>query len=262
MEGDLHRYTYRDCERRAKQLAQRSRGSASKPAIASVRWRGTATGIWKPITGSAAWVPCHTINPRLFPEQIAYIVNHAEDRYVFFDINFAPLVEAIAPQCPHVKGWVAMTDAAHLPSGTTPFLCYETLVEAEDGRYDWPRLDEQQASGVVLHVGHDRQPEGRAVFAPLDRAACVRRRAARRDEPVRDGRRAASRADVPRQRMGLPYAVPLTGGKLVLPGKDLDGKSLYQLMEAERVTFSAGVPTVWLGLLNYMRARPACASRR
>ena len=115
---------------------------------------------------------CHTINPRLFPEQIAYIVNHAEDRYVFFDINFAPLVEAIAPQCPHVKGWVAMTDAAHLPSGTTPFLCYETLVEAEDGRYDWPRLDEQQASGLCYTSA--RPATRRACCIRTARPCCMR----------------------------------------------------------------------------------------
>ena len=198
VEGDLHRYTYRDCERRAKQLAQALArlGVETGDRVGTLAWNGYRhLEAYYGIGGMGA--VCHTINPRLFPEQIAYIVNHAEDRYVFFDINFAPLVEAIAPQCPHVKGWVAMTDAAHLPSGTTPFLCYETLVSG--GR---PLAAPRRAAGVgAVHVGHDRQPEGRAVFAPLDRV--MRRRAARRDEPVRDGRRAASRADVPRQRMGL-----------------------------------------------------------
>ncbi|EGC97817.1 long-chain-fatty-acid--CoA ligase, partial [Burkholderia sp. TJI49] len=196
---------------------------------------------------------CHTINPRLFPEQIAYIVNHAEDRYVLFDLNFAPLVDQIAPQCPQVKGWIAMTDAAHLPSGATPTLCYETLVDAEDGRYDWPRLDEQQASGLCYTSGTTGNPKG-VLYS--HRSTVLHAYGAALPDAMNLSAMDAVLPVVPMFHVnawGLPYAVPLTGGKLVLPGKDLDGKSLYELMEAERVTFSAGVPTVWLGLLNYMR---------
>ncbi|WP_175793941.1 3-(methylthio)propionyl-CoA ligase [Burkholderia ambifaria] len=254
VEGDLHRYTYRDCEQRAKRLAQALArlGVESGDRVGTLAWNGYRhLEAYYGIGGMGA--VCHTINPRLFPEQIAYIVNHAEDRYVFFDINFAPLVDSIAPQCPHVKGWIAMTDAAHVPSGALPYLCYETLVDAEDGRYDWPRLDELQASGLCYTSGTTGNPKG-VLYS--HRSTVLHAYGAALPDAMNLSALDAVLPVVPMFHVnawGLPYAVPLTGGKLVLPGKDLDGKSLYELMEAERVTFSAGVPTVWLGLLNYMR---------
>ncbi|KVC56389.1 3-(methylthio)propionyl-CoA ligase [Burkholderia stagnalis] len=254
IEGDLHRYTYRDCERRAKQLAQALArlGVDTGDRVGTLAWNGYRhLEAYYGISGMGA--VCHTINPRLFPEQIAYIIQHAEDRYVLFDINFAPLVDALAPQCPHVKGWIAMTDAAHLPSGATPYLCYETLVDAEDGRYDWPRLDEQQASGLCYTSGTTGNPKG-VLYS--HRSTVLHAYGEALPDSMNLSAMDAVLPVVPMFHVnawGLPYAVPLTGGKLVLPGKDLDGKSLYELMETERVTFSAGVPTVWLGLLNYMR---------
>ncbi|MBU9660851.1 fatty-acid--CoA ligase [Burkholderia multivorans] len=254
IEGDLHRYTYRDCERRAKRLAQALArlGVEAGERVGTLAWNGYRhLEAYYAIGGMGA--VCHTINPRLFPEQIAYIVNHAEDRYVLFDINFAPLVEALAPQCPNVRGWIAMTDADHLPHGAMPYLCYETLVEAEDGRYDWPRLDEQQACGLCYTSGTTGNPKG-VLYS--NRSTVLHAYGAALPDAMNLSAMDAVLPVVPMFHVnawGLPYAVPLTGGKLVLPGKDLDGRSLYELMEAERVTFSAGVPTVWLGLLNYMR---------
>ncbi|MBU9219919.1 3-(methylthio)propionyl-CoA ligase [Burkholderia multivorans] len=254
IEGDLHRYTYRDCERRAKRLAQALArlGVEAGDRVGTLAWNGYRhLEAYYAIGGMGA--VCHTINPRLFPEQIAYIVNHAEDRYVLFDINFAPLVEALVPQCPNVRGWIAMTDADHLPHGEMPYLCYETLVEAEDGRYDWPRLDEQQACGLCYTSGTTGNPKG-VLYS--NRSTVLHAYGAALPDAMNLSAMDAVLPVVPMFHVnawGLPYAVPLTGGKLVLPGKDLDGRSLYELMEAERVTFSAGVPTVWLGLLNYMR---------
>lgn len=254
VEGDLHRYTYRDCERRAKQLAQALTrlGVAPGERVGTLAWNGYRhLEAYYGISGMGA--VCHTINPRLFPEQIAYIVNHADDQYVLFDINFAPLVDALAPQCPNVKGWIAMTDAAHLPSGATPYLCYEALVGAEDGCYDWPLLDEQQASGLCYTSGTTGNPKG-VLYS--HRSTVLHAYGAALPDAMNLSAMDSVLPVVPMFHVnawGLPYSVPLTGGKLVLPGKDLDGKSLYTLMEAERVTFSAGVPTVWLGLLNYMR---------
>lgn len=149
VEGDIHRYTYRDCEARSKRLAQALTrlGVGVGDRIGTLAWNGYRhVEAYYGISGMGA--VCHTINPRLFPEQIAYIVNHAEDRYVLFDLTFAPLVDQLAPQCPNVKGWIAMTDDAHLPRGATPYLCYETLVGAQDGDYAWPLLDERQASSL------------------------------------------------------------------------------------------------------------------
>ncbi|MBU9399597.1 3-(methylthio)propionyl-CoA ligase [Burkholderia multivorans] len=254
IEGDLHRYTYRDCERRAKRLAQALArlGVEAGDRVGTLAWNGYRhLEAYYAIGGMGA--VCHTINPRLFPEQIAYIVNHAEDRYVLFDINFAPLVEALVPQCPNVRGWIAMTDVDHLPHGEMPYLCYETLVEAEDGRYDWPRLDEQQACGLCYTSGTTGNPKG-VLYS--NRSTVLHAYGAALPDAMNLSAMDAVLPVVPMFHVnawGLPYAVPLTGGKLVLPGKDLDGRSLYELMEAERVTFSAGVPTVWLGLLNYMR---------
>ncbi|MBN3850886.1 fatty-acid--CoA ligase [Paraburkholderia sp. Ac-20342] len=254
IEGDLHRYTYRDCEQRAKQLAQAliALGVEAGERVATLAWNGYRH--LEAYYGTAGFgAVCHTINPRLFPDQIAYIVNHADDAYVLFDTTFAALVDTLAPQCPKVRGWIALCDEAHLPSMQTPVLCYETLMAAQDGHFAWPALDERQASYLCYTSGTTGNPKGalyshrstvlHALGASLPDAMCL----SARDSvlPV-----------VPMFHVnawGIPHAAPLTGAKLVLPGKDLDGKSLYELMERERVTYSAGVPTVWLGLLNYLR---------
>lgn len=254
IEGDIHRYTYRDCENRARRLAQALIRLGVEPSerIGTLAWNGYRhLEAYYGIPGMGA--VCHTINPRLFPEQIAYIVNDADDRYVLFDTTFAPLVAVLAPQCPNVKAWIALADAAHLPSIEVPVLAYETLVDAEDGLFEWPALDERLASYLCYTSGTTGNPKGalyshrsvvlHAYGASLPDAMCM----SARDSvlPV-----------VPMFHVnawGIPHAAPLTGAKLVLPGKDLDGKSLYELMEAERVTFSAGVPTVWMGLLAHVR---------
>src|ERR1700750_574147 len=147
VEGDVHRYTYRDCERRAKQLAQAliALGVEAGDRIGTLAWNGYwHLETYYGTTGFGA--VCHTINPRLFPEQIAYIVNHADDSYVLFDITFAPLVDQLAPQCPNVRGWIALTDDAHLPDMRTPVTSYEALLAPHDGAFDWPTFDEQSAS--------------------------------------------------------------------------------------------------------------------
>lgn len=254
VEGDIHRYTYRDCEARSKRLAQAltGLGVGVGERIGTLAWNGYRhVEAYYGISGMGA--VCHTINPRLFPEQIAYIVNHAEDRYVLFDLTFAPLVDQLAPQCPNVKGWIAMTDDAHLPKGATPYLCYETLVGARDGDYAWPLLDERQASSLCYTSGTTGHPKG-ALYS--HRSTVLHAYGAALPDAMGLSSRDAALPVVPMFHVnawGLPYTAALTGTKLVLPGKDLDGKSLYELIESERVTFSAGVPTVWLGLLGYMR---------
>ncbi|MDR5771443.1 3-(methylthio)propionyl-CoA ligase [Caballeronia sp. LP006] len=258
IEGDIHRYTYRDCEKRAKQLAQAliALGVEQGERIGTLAWNGYRhLECYYGVAGMGA--VCHTINPRLFPDQVAFIIDHADDSYVLFDMTFAPLVEMIAPQCPNVKGWIALGDAAcieqHLSNLSVPVMSYESLVGEQDGVYEWPMLDERQASFLCYTSGTTGNPKG-ALYS--HRSTVLHAYGAALPDAM-----GASSSDsilpvVPMFHVnawGIPHAGPLVGAKLVFPGKDLDGKSLYELMEAEGVTYSAGVPTVWLALLAYMK---------
>ncbi|MBP0594717.1 fatty-acid--CoA ligase [Paraburkholderia sp. LEh10] len=254
IEGDVHRYTYRDCEKRAKQLAQAliALGVEAGERIGTLAWNGYRhLEAYYGTTGFGA--VCHTINPRLFPDQIAYIVNHADDRYVLFDITFAPLVDVLAPQCPNVRGWIALTDVAHMPRMSTAASSYEALLAQQDGAFDWPPIDERSASNLCYTSGTTGNPKG-ALYS--HRSTVLHAFGASLPDAMGLSARDCVLPVVPMFHVnawGIPHAAPLTGAKLVFPGKDLDGKSLYELMEAERVTYSAGVPTVWLGLLNHLR---------
>ncbi|MGO4278117.1 fatty-acyl-CoA synthase [Cupriavidus sp. OV038] len=255
-EGDLHRYTYRDCELRARKVAQAlgALGVQQGERVGTLAWNGYRhLEIYYGVSGMGA--VCHTINPRLFPEQIAYIVNHAEDRYVFFDATFLPLVEGVAPHCPNVKGWVMMTDRAHMPADAkVPLLCYEDLIDAQDGDYTWPEFDENLASSLCYTSGTTGNPKG-ALYS--HRSTVLHSYASALPDALGCSARDVILPVVPMFHVnawGLPYSVPLVGAKLVLPGAKLDGPSLYELFEQEKVTFSAGVPTVWLGLLQHVNA--------
>ncbi|WP_248322208.1 3-(methylthio)propionyl-CoA ligase [Caballeronia sp. Sq4a] len=258
IEGDIHRYTYRDCEKRAKQLAQAlaALGVEQGERIGTLAWNGYRhLECYYGVSGMGA--VCHTINPRLFPDQIAFIIDHADDSYVFFDMTFGPLVERIAPYCPNVKGWIALGDAAciaeHLGDMSVPVMSYESLIAPQDGVFEWPVLDERQASFLCYTSGTTGNPKG-ALYS--HRSTVLHAYAAALPDAMGASSSDAILPVVPMFHVnawGIPHAGPLVGAKLVFPGKDLDGKSLYELMEAEGVTYSAGVPTVWLGLLNYMK---------
>ena len=258
IEGDVHRYTWRECERRAKQLAQALIALGVQPGerIGTLAWNGYRhlEAYYGP-TGFGA--VCHTINPRLFPEQIAFIINHADDSYVLFDMTFAPLVDGLAPHCPKVRGWIALGDEAcietHLSSMKTPVLSYETLLAAQNGEYTWPSLDERTASYLCYTSGTTGNPKG-ALYT--HRSTVLHAYGGSLPDAMGLSGRDSVLPVVPMFHVnawGIPHAAALTGAKLVFPGKDLDGKSLFELMETERVTYSAGVPTVWLGLLNYVK---------
>ncbi|MCX7154983.1 MAG: 3-(methylthio)propionyl-CoA ligase [Rhodocyclales bacterium] len=254
--GGTHRYTYHDAHHRSRQLVRvlLSLGVKAEDRIGTLAWNTHRHfEIYYAVSGMAAI--CHTINPRLFPEQIAYITNHADDRFIFFDVNFASLVEALVPLCPGVKGWVAMCSRDEMPSNAIPnLLCYEELLAAQSDDFEWPEFDENTASSLCYTSGTTGNPKG-VLYSHRSTVLHAF------GSSLPDGLGAsACECILPVVPMfhvnawGLPYAAALTGAKLVMPGPHLDGASLYSLFEAEGVTMSAGVPTIWLGLLHYLQA--------
>ena len=256
VEGDIHRYTYADLELRSRKVAQMLARLGCEPGdrVGTLAWNGHRhVELYFGVSGSQR--VCHTVNPRLFPQQISWIINDAEDRVLCFDLNLLPLVEKLAPQLASVRHYILMTDRAHMPASSPipALLCYEDLVAAEDGRYDWPEFDENSASSICYTSGTTGDPKG-AVYS--HRSTILHAYASALPDAM-DCRAADTILPVVPMfhvnAWGIPYSAPLTGAKLVLPGPHLDGKSLYELFESEGVTFSAGVPTVWMGLLAYMR---------
>jgi fatty-acyl-CoA synthase len=254
-EGGIHRYTYAQAHKRACQLANAllALGVRQGERIGTLAWNNHRHfELYFGVSGIGA--VCHTINPRLFPEQIAYIINHAEDIYLFIETNFVPLLEKLAPQCQAVKGYVLMTDKAHMPQHTTlpNVLCYEDLINAHSDDLQWPQFDENTASSLCYTSGTTGNPKG-VLYS--HRSTVLHAMAAALPDSVNMSARDTILPVVPMFHVnawGVPYAAPLVGAKLVFPGPGLDGASLYQLFEQEQVTLSLGVPTVWLGVLQYV----------
>jgi fatty-acyl-CoA synthase len=252
-DGAIHRYTYRDAHARARRLANalKKLGVVQHDRVATLAWNGYRHfEIYYAVAGSGAVI--HTINPRLFPEQIAYIANHAEDKVVFFDLTFAPLIEKLEPQLKSVKHFVCMTDRAHMPAGGR-WLCYEELMEKEKADFEWPAFDEKTAACLCYTSGTTGNPKG-ALYS--HRSTMIHAYAAALPDTLNISARQVVLPVVPMFHVNawsMPYSCALTGAKMVFPGQHLDGKSLFELFESEGVTLSAGVPTVWLGLLNYMK---------
>jgi len=255
VEGPIHRTTYAETEARAGRLAKAllELGVGASDRIATLAWNGHRhLELYFGVSGLGA--VCHTINPRLFADQLTYIINHAEDRYIFLDPGFVGLLEGLHARLPAVEGFVIMTDAEHMPETSLPnVLCYETLIAAQDPGFDWPRLDENLASGLCYTSGTTGNPKG-ALYSHrstvLHSFSCCTA-----DHALAASCRSVILPVVPMfhvQAWGIPYAAAMAGAKLVLPGPRLDGASLHELLQAERVTITAGVPTIWLGLLDYL----------
>jgi fatty-acyl-CoA synthase len=255
VEGDIHRYTYSDCHKRSKQLANalNKLGVKMGDRVATLAWNGYRhLEAYYAVSGSGAVL--HTVNPRLHPEQIAYIANHAEDLYLFFDLNFLPVVESVAPLCKTIKGFVMMCDRDRMPAETKipNLMCYEDLIADCSDEYEWPLFDENSASSLCYTSGTTGNPKG-ALYS--HRSTMLHSYASALPDALNVSARDVVLPVVPMFHVnawGLPYSVMLTGAKLVFPGPALDGKSIYELFEQEGVTFSAGVPTVWLSLLSHV----------
>ena len=255
-EGGLHRCTYADVHTRAQRLANALTQLGVRPGerVGTLAWNSYRhLEIYYAVSGMGA--VCHTINPRLFPDQIAWIVGDAEDTWVFFDVTFLKIVEGLAPRCPNVRGWVAMTDRARLPESTLPLVCYEDLLAAAGETFEWPVFDENTASSLCYTSGTTGNPKG-ALYS--HRSTILHSYGAALPDTLGLSATDTILPVVPMFHVnawGIPYAAPMVGARVVFPGPNLDGASLYELFEQERVTVTAGVPTVWLALLQYLDER-------
>jgi 3-(methylthio)propionyl---CoA ligase len=257
VEGDIHRYTYKDLAARSRQMAKvlGALGVKQSDRVATLAWNGYRhLELYYGVSGSGSVL--HTINPRLHPDQIVYIADHAEDQVLFFDMTFLPLIQAVATRCKTIKYFVAMTDRAHMPADAkvANLLCYEDLIAAQDDRYVWPEFDENLASSLCYTSGTTGNPKG-VLYS--HRSTVLHTMATALPDALGLSATDVVLPVVPMFHVnawGLVYTAPMTGAKLVLPGPGLDGKSLYELFESEGVTLSAGVPTVWQGLLAYVEA--------
>jgi 3-(methylthio)propionyl---CoA ligase len=253
--GPVFRYTFAECAARARKLANALRhlGLDAGCAVASLAWNNHRhLEAYYAVSGSG--MVMHTCNPRLHPEQLIYIINHAEDRLLLFDATFAPLIKQIAPHCPKVEGWLALSDPAHMPpaDGIPNLHCYEEFIAGDSGQFSWPEFDERAAAVLCYTSGTTGNPKG-ALYSHRSMVLnaliiCM------------PGHLGLSQTEtvlpiVPMFHINgwcIPYAALIAGANLVLPGSRLDGAGLYEMMETEKVTVSAGVPTVWLALVQYL----------
>ncbi len=256
VEGDVHRYTWADVASRSRQLANALDGLklGQGDRVATLAWNGYRhLEMYFGVSGSGRVL--HTLNPRLHPDQVVWIANHAEDQILCFDMTFLPLVQAVHARCTTVKHWVALCDADKLPAdtGIPNLTSYETLIGQQAKTYVWPELDENTASSMCYTSGTTGNPKA-ALYS--HRSTLLHAYAAALPDVMCISARDAILPVVPMFHVnawGIPYSAAMTGAKLVFPGPALDGKSVYELIEAERVTFAAGVPTVWQMLLGHMK---------
>ncbi len=254
VEGGIHRYTYAEAAQRARQLANvlKRLGIHAGDRVATMAWNGFRHyELFFGITGIGA--VCHTVNPRLFHEQIRYIINHAKDRVLFADLSFVPLLEQMIGDLPTLEQIVILTDRAHMPAtALSNVLCYEDLLTAETDDLEWPLFDERTASSLCYTSGTSGNPKG-VLHSHRSIVLCSF---------------VGCMTDVMQYSMhdvicpitpmyhgnswGSPYGATMAGAKLVLPGANVDGATLHSLMESEGVTMGLAVPTVWQNLLDHV----------
>ncbi len=255
VEGDIHRYTYKEVGLRARQVANALDGLklGFSDRVATLAWNGYRhLELYFGVSGSGRVL--HTLNPRLHPDQIVWIANHAEDTVLCFDMSFLPIVKATHARCPTVKHFVALCDADKLPtdSGIPGLLSYEAWIGAQSGNYQWPSFDENSASSMCYTSGTTGHPKG-VLYS--HRSTVLHSYGGALPDAMNCSSHDTILPVVPMfhaNAWGLPYIACMVGAKMVFPGPALDGKSLHDLFESERVTMAAGVPTIWQGLLAHM----------
>jgi len=253
--GGIFRYNYARCKARAQQLANALArlGLGAGTSIGSVAMNNHRhLEAYYAVSGSGMIM--HTCNPRLHPPQLIFVINHAEDGALLFDPSFAPLIESIAPQCPRVRHWICLSDAGNMPDmgSMHRVLCYEDVIASQNAEFLWPQFDERTAAALCYTSGTTGNPKG-ALYS--HRSIVLNALSACMPGQISLSPRDTVLPAVPMFHINgwcIPYAAPIGGAKLVLPGQRLDGPSLYELLESENVTVTAGVPTIWIGLMRYV----------
>ena len=257
VEGDIHRCTYAQIAARSRKIANAldAMELAFSDRVATLAWNGYRhLELYFGVSGSGRVL--HTLNPRLHPDQIAWIANHAEDQVLCFDLTFLPIIQAVHNKMTTVRHFIAMCDADRLPpdSGIPGLRSYEAWIGEQSDDYDWPEFDENSASSMCYTSGTTGNPK--AVLYS-HRSTMLHAFAGALPDALNMSARDCLLPVVPMFHVnawGLPYSAAMTGAKLVFPGPAMDGKSIFELIESEKVSFAAGVPTVWQMMLAHMQA--------
>ena len=255
VEGPIHRYTLKDAANRSRKLANAldKLGLKQGDVVGTLAWNTFRHfELYFGVSGIGCVV--NTINPRLFPEQLTYIINHAENKYLFVDLSFIGLVESINQSLETVKGIIVLTDKEHMPETTLQnVMCYEELIADESEEYHWPDFDENTASSLCYTSGTTGNPKG-VLYS--HRSTILHTWIVSAGNVTKISSSSVILPVVPMFHVnawGIPYAAAMFGAKLVLPGPLLDGASIFELIDQEKPDLLMGVPTVWLGLLQYLK---------
>jgi len=258
VEGDVHRYTYRDLAQRSRRIANAlaAQGILRADRVATLAWNGHRhLELCYAVSGSGSVL--HSMNPRLRLDQLVWISHQAQDRMLFFDLSFLPLVEALAARMSSIEAFVAMTDKEHMPAAGCEglrLLCYEDLIDAHSGAFDWPSLDEHAASALCYAAVDGGTPRG---VLSSHRSTLLQAFAATQPDAFGCSAHDVVLAAVPMSRVNawsLPCIACMVGARLVLPGPWLDGQSLHMLLESEGVTVLAALPSSWHAMLVHVEA--------